>query len=298
MRILSEHDLHDPETFLRGANAAIVKGLPSVRLYQRMTAADRTRAYFLWEVAGEHELREFIERNFPAAAVHRFTLRPIPFVEFPPLITSVFPFSIIRPNGGVIIQGEYFKSKPGEFLLLLSTSGTQLKLTDLQWGDTFAAGVIPAISGVPDQPAFLQIITDEGRVSNEWPVQFTAARAVVLLPGTALTPVACGSGGDDFCYIGSATDPFTVAGGHAMSFGFYSASGTDVYNCSLNNGWVFDHYQWGTQDGIQNGPFGAAPDPDGQAAFTLAISWFFDVFGSASYDISLFAVGPVGVPFT
>jgi hypothetical protein len=52
---------------------------------------------------------------------------------------------------------------------------------------------------------------------------------VVLLPGTTLTPVACGSGGDDFCYIGSDTDPFTVAGGHAMSVGLYSASGTDGY---------------------------------------------------------------------
>ena len=82
-----------------------------------------------------------------------------------------------------------------------------------------------------------------------------------------------------------------------MSVGFYSASGTDVYNCSLANGWVFDHYQWGTEDGIQGGPFGQAPDLIGQAEFTLAISWFFDVFGSSSYDIALFVVGPAGVPF-
>ena len=150
----------------------------------------------------------------------------------------------------------------------------------------------------PDQAAFLQIVTKDGKVSNQWPIQFTATRAIIRIPGTALTPVACGSGGDDFCYIGSDSDPFTVAGGHAMSLGFYSASGTDVYNCSLKNGWVFDHYQWGTQDGIQGGPFGLAPDPVGQSEFTLAISWFFDVFGSSSYDISVFIIGPVGVPYS
>jgi hypothetical protein len=191
-------------------------------------------------------------------------------IEFPPQITAVFLFSIIRPGGGVIIQGEHFQGQPGQFLLLLSASGTQLELTNLQWGDTFAGGIIPPITGVPDQPAFLQIITQDGKASNQWPVQFTASREVALLPGTALTPVACGS--DGYCYVGSATDPFTVAGGHAMGVGLYSGSGTDVYNCTLQNGWVFDHYQWGTQDGIQGGPFGQAPDPVGQAEFTLAIS--------------------------
>lgn len=297
MRILSEHHLHDSEAFLRGANAALIKGLPKFRLYQRMTVADRSRVYFLWEAPGEHELREFIQRDFPPPEVHHFGLWKIPVIEFPPAITSVFPFSVIRPGGGVIIRGEHLRDKPGQFLLLLSVSGTRVELTNLQWGDTFAAGLIPMITGVPDQPAFLQVITEDGKASNQWPVQFTATRVVVLLPGTALTPVACGSGGDDFCYVGSETDPFTVAGGHAMAFGLYSASGTDVYSCFLGNGWVFDHYQWGTEDGVQGGPFGQAPDPVGQAEFTLAISWFFDVFGSASYDISLFVVGPTGVPF-
>ena len=297
MRIFSEHHLRDSEAFLRSANAALIKGLPKFRVYQRLTVADRSRAYFLWEAPSEHGLREFIEREFLLAEFNFFGLWIIPAIEFPPAITSVFPFSVIQPGGGVIVQGEHFQGNPGQLLLLLSASGTQLALGNLQWGDTFAAGIIPMITGVPDQPALLQVVTQDGKASNQWPVQFTATRAVVRLPGTALTPVACGSGGDDFCYIGSDTDPFTVAGGHAMSVGFYSASGTDVYNCSLANGWVFDHYQWGTEDGIQGGPFGQAPDPIGQAEFTLAISWFFDVFGSSSYDIALFVVGPAGVPF-
>ena len=297
MRIFSEHHLHDPEAFFRGANAALIKGLTKFRLYERLTVADRSRAFFVWEAPSEHELREFIEHDFPSIEVQHFNLWTIPFIEFPPVITSVFLFSVIQPGGGVIIQGQNFQAQPGKFLLLLPVSGTQVELTGLQWGDTFAAGVIPPITGVPDQAAFLQVVTQDGKVSNQWPVQFKATRIVVRLPGTALTPVACGSGGSDFCYIGSDSDSFTVAGGHAMSFGLYSASGTDVYNSSLKNGWVFDHYQWGTQNGIQGGPFGQAPDPVGQADVTLAISWFFDVFGSANYDISLFVVGPVGVPF-
>jgi len=298
MRILSEHHVHDPEAFFRGANTALIKGIPKIRLYQRLVAADRSRAFFVWEAESEHQLREFIGEHFPSKEVQRYTLWIIPYIKFLPVITSVFPFSVIQPGGGVIIQGQNFSAKPGQFLLGLATSGRQVDLTNLQWGDTFAAGTIPTITGVPDQPAFLQIITQDGMISNQWPVHFTAARTLVRLPGTALTPVACGNSGNDFCYMGSDTDPFTVAGGHAMSVGFYSASGTDVYNCTLRNGWVFDHYQWGTQDGIQGGPFGQAPDPVGQSDFTLAISWFFDVFGSASYDISLWVVGPVGVPFT
>jgi hypothetical protein len=118
-----------------------------------------------------------------------------------------------------------------------------------------------------------------------------------LCCGTALTPVSCGNGGDDLCYTGSDTDPFTVAGYHAMSLGFYSANGTDVWNCNLSNGWVFDHYQWDAQDGIQGGPFGQAPDPVGQADFTLAISWGFGWFGSSNYELSVFVVGPAGMPF-
>jgi hypothetical protein len=297
MRILSEHKVHHPEKFLHGVNAAVVKGIPKFRLYQRLVVADRSRAFLQWEAASEHELREFIELHIPTDKVHDFHLWVVPIVQFLPLITSIFPFSVIKPGGGVIVQGVNFQSQPGRLLLALNSSGMQLDLTNLQWGDSFAAGTIPMITGVPDQPGFLQVITHDGKASNQWPVQFTATRVVVLLPGTALTPVACGQGGNDFCYLSAGSDPFTAAGGHSMSLGFYSASGTDVSNCTLANGWVFDHYQWGTQDGIQGGPFGLAPDPVGQAEFTLAISWFFDVFGSASYDISIFVVGPAGVPF-
>jgi hypothetical protein len=298
MQILSEHHVHDPEAFLRGLNSALIKGIPKFRLHKRLTPTDQSRFFLLWEAPSEEELRDFIDRNFPPVAIHRFGVWNIHAIEFPPVITAIFPFSVIQPGGGVIIQGNHFQNQPGQFVLHLTQSGMQLELTNLQWGDTFSAGTIPLIAGVPDQPAFLQIITKDGKVSNQWPVQFTATRTVILLPGSALTPVACGSGGDDFCYIGSSSDPFTVAGGHAMSVGFYSASGTDVYNCSLKNGWVFDHYQWGAEDGIQGGPFGLAPDPVGQSDFTLAISWFFDVFGSSSYDISLFIIGPTGVPFS
>lgn len=298
MRILSEHEIHDSEAFRRGVNSALIKGVVKFRLHQRLIPENQSRAYLLWEAPSEEELRDFIDHNFPTPDVHRFGLWNIHAIEFPPIITAIFPFSVIQPGGGVIIQGTHFQDQPGKFQLRLTQSGMQFELSNLQWGDTFAAGTIPMMTGVPDQAAFLQIVTKDGKVSNQWPIQFTATRAIIRIPGTALTPVACGSGGDDFCYIGSDSDPFTVAGGHAMSLGFYSASGTDVYNCSLKNGWVFDHYQWGTQDGIQGGPFGLAPDPVGQSEFTLAISWFFDVFGSSSYDISVFIIGPVGVPYS
>ena len=296
MRILSEHQIHDPEAFFRSANAALIKGLPKFRLQEKHTVA--SRAYFVWEGPSEQELREFIEREFGATGVSLLRMVPERWHPLRPRITGVFPFSIIRPSGGVIVQGINFFASAGQFLLLLSESGTKYELTNLQWANTSVAGVIPwDIAGVPDQPAFLQVIRPDGFMSNEWPVQFTAARVPALLPGTALTPVQCGSGGDDFCYTGSDTDHFTVAGAHAMSLGLYSANGTDVWNCNLKNGWVFDHYQWGANNGINGGPFGQAPDPVGLAEFTLAISWGFGWFGSSNYELSVFVVGPAGMPF-
>jgi len=169
MRILSEHKIHHPEKFLRGVNAAVIKGIPRFRLYQRLVVADRSRAFFQWEAASEHELREFLQRHIPMDKVHDFGLWVIPIVQFLPLIISIFPFSVIKPGGGVIVQGVNFQSQPGRLLLNLNVSGMQLDLTNLQWGDSFAAGTIPMITGVPDQPGFLQVVTHDGKeTSGPW----------------------------------------------------------------------------------------------------------------------------------
>jgi hypothetical protein len=174
MRILSKHQIIDPEAFLLGANAALIKGLPKFRLRDRRTVA--SNAYFVWEAPSEQELREFIERDFAAAGVSLLRIVPEHHPVRPPQITGIFPFSI------TIVQGTRLGDVAGQFWLLLSTSGTKYELTNLQWGNTFAAGVIPwDIAGVPDQPAFLQVIRTDGWVSNEWPVNFTAARVSALL---------------------------------------------------------------------------------------------------------------------
>lgn len=297
MRILTEHHVKEPTVFFPALGRALVKKPPKIRLRERIFSEDRERIFLTWSVRSRDAIEDFITEHIPAEA-HRFEiiviLDPILF----PMITSLFPFSVVQPKGGVIVQGIAFGAQAGKFLLRGAFPGGALELVDLQWGESFAAGVIPWITGVQDQDAFLQIVTKEGRTSNLFPVRFTAAREVRLLQGDALTPVRCGDeGGSDSCYIGGAADPFTVAGFHFAVIWPGSASGQDVYQCTLANGWVFDHYEWNAQNGIQGGPFGQAPDPDGQSAFTVDISWFYDVFGSSNYELSIFVVGPFGVPY-
>jgi hypothetical protein len=296
MRILSDHHLHEPGTFFPALSVALTKGIPKFRSRGRIISEDQKRLLLTWEAPSLHALRDFIGEIIPEAA-HRFTLTSIFDMPGPPLITSVFPFSVIQPNGGVIIQGQNFGSQPGQFLIVGNFPGGQMALTNLQWGDNFAAGVIPWVAGVPDQQAVLQIVTQDGQPSNQVPVTFTAARTVALLPGTAVTPVECGQGGSDLCYIAGDQDPFTVAGAHGTLFWPGGSSGDDVYNVNLANGWVFDHYEWLAQDGINGGPFGLAPDPDELPAFTIDVNWSYGFFGNSNYELAIYVVGPIGMPF-
>ena len=86
-----------------------------------------------------------------------------------PRIDTVFPFSIIRPGGGGIVQGASFGTQPGRFKLKRQ-SGLVTDLTRLEWGDKAIGETIdPNIAGVIDQPATLQIIRSNGNSSNEVP---------------------------------------------------------------------------------------------------------------------------------
>ena len=299
MRILSDHHVPHPDAFYPVLYKALVKAMPALRIRQSLLAENHTRAFILWEAPSAEAVRDFINGVFTDPQAREFSV--FGGITGPltpgPAITSVFPFSVIRPGGGVIVLGTNFRDTPGLFLLKGNFPGGQVNLTDLQWGDTFAGGVIPQVTGAPDQQASLQIVTFDGKSSNLWPVEFTATRQVVLLPGNVLTLIGCGSSG--FGGIDNCLDfgpPHTIEGFHSSTVDS-SADGQDVYQCELQNGWVFDHYAWGVQDGVNGGPFGPEPDPVGKSSFTIDVHWFFDVFSSAYYELSIFVVGPVGVPF-
>lgn len=292
MLILSTHHVRDPRAFLPPLYEALANTSHVVRMRQSLLGEDHTRVSFLWEAASREAVQEFF------VGFAEPTLLPLDIVAIldplpPPVITWIFPFSVIRPRGGVILQGTHFMDQPGELLLLGNFPGGQLSLTDLQWRDTDAAGVIPDVTAVPDQDASLQIITRRGTRSNVLPVKFEANREVALLPHSALKVIYFDEHG-----WGSDSDSYTLDASHFGGLGdFSSGDGHDVYQCTLLNGWVFSHYEWGTRDGVNGGPFGQSSDPVGSSSFTIDVHWFYDVLGSANYQLKIFVVGPAGIAF-
>jgi hypothetical protein len=223
-------------------------------------------------------------------------------VDCAPKITSVFPFSVIKPGGGVIVLGELFGGAryPGQLLLkgLRRWDGApvgDLALEGLSWDDTAVGGTIPWVTGVRDQDATLQVVTKAGHASNEQKVRFTAARAADRLPSRHARVVTCSQASDhsNRCVAGPGTSDLarTLTGEH---IGGSDAYGSDIFYAALQNDWVFDGYEWGYQHGIQGGPLGFHP---GSFQTQLAVNWFHDVLGRADYGLDLYITGPDGVPY-
>jgi len=292
--VRAEHTIPDVDAFQRKIFEVMVNLPAHLQLHERFHSVDHTKEVLVWRADSFEGVKAFVERNFND--VSRFDLIATIGLLPPPRITSVLPFSSIRPGGGVIIQGTDFENQPGELHLVGDFPDGHLTLTGLQWGNTFAAGVIPNVFGVTDQQAYLQIVTRRGQESNFVPASFVAARDIRVLPHSALTVLNCGSG-ELFSSCGVAGSNHTVDGYHASGPGLNSGEGRDVLVCQLKNGWTFDHYEWKYQNGILGGPFGAAPDPAGSGNINLSIAWFYDVFGSAEYSLDVVITGPLGVPF-
>jgi len=273
------------------------KQLPDgMRYCKGLFDADGSRATLIWEVLSPALFDRFVKTS----KVTRYwddwsvVLDPTPY----PIITKVFLFSIIQPGGGVIVGGNNFLAQPGEFRLYSAGfPGGFVNLGALQWGDQFAAGIIPNIVGVQDDPnASLLIVASNGRHSNHWPVRFTARKDVVKVEfdSSAITTVKF-SDAANFANVVTDTRS-TLAGTHVTAY--QSEDDTDIYQFQLKNGWVYDHYEWRVQDGINGGPFGQSPDPVDASSFTVTIHWFADFFGgSADYALDIYVTGPSGVSF-
>jgi hypothetical protein len=302
VHVLVTHTFKSRVQFDRGLFAALRQPPRGIRLRSRVDHEDRKGATLTWQAPSVRALKAFLLGRVKGSLSKGFT--PARFDPTPAVITSVFPFSVIRPNGGVILTGRNFGDYPGQFLLKAAGfKGGSVSLGDLQWGDTFASGIIPNIFGVVDQPARLQIVTADGRLSNEWPCRFTAAREVRVLPGNIFNIALGGNDNYKLFEMGDETTGCTMRIGHfpnvepvANLFG--GDNGTDNAICDLKNGWVYFGYRW-TDDttGINGSPFGPLPEPANEAHIELVVSWFHDTFSSSLYGLIITAIGPVGVPY-
>lgn len=291
---LATHKFKVRAEFDRALFEAMRKAPRGIRIWSRVYHENNREATFTWQARSQEVLKKFFGKIFKGRLMGGIV--PVHFDPDPPMITSVFPFSVIKPNGAVILQGQNFGSFPGQLLLNgPEFPGGSLSLSSLQWGDSFASGVIPNVFGVRDQKATLQIVTSTGRKSNVVAVEFTAAREVRMLTGDVFHGKPSEGG---LLFVGNATTEYTLKVLSSPDSNAFGNSGTDAFECLLKNGWVYFGFAW-TDDtsGINGSPFGPLPEPVNRSDISLFISWFYNSFGSAQYGIRVFAIGPIGVPF-
>jgi hypothetical protein len=239
-----------------------------------------------------------------------------------PTVTSVYPFSVIKPLGGVILQGQHFGSLPGQIWIHLTDyrgNPINLQLEGIQWGDTFVAGSIPYIDGVLKQTATFTIVTQCG-ASTTWEATFTPIIDVlVLIPWERLAcsisiglgvsdscqtsggnhwPIECGLGGPPFT---TGVPPGDLQGWHASGWGGGS-SGYDRFWPSppLQNGWVYDNdtYTISWYD-LGGGSYllVTGVNTSNSATPVLGANWHADACGLVEYSGDMYITGPHGVPY-
>lgn len=242
----------------------------------------------------------------------------------PPKIEQVVPFiSNITPGGSVAVKGSWFGNDQGELWLKGLKKWNGVAYGDVKlaiatepgkdfWKPTSVLGIIPGnITQVKDQPVKLQIKTKAGKWSNEYPVNFIAAKDWVTLKYTdpAVKLISCGTDANlDEC--NGKRDPDdgnwfswscaqTFYGFHYNVWGAIGDDlGTDKFEITVKNGWVIDggkvyvHVDQG--EGYTLGP-GAVPS--NVTSWKPSVSWNVSPNDDLCHGADVYIVGPKGVPW-
>jgi hypothetical protein len=236
-----------------------------------------------------------------------------------PTITSIFPFSVIKPGGSVILEGQNFGNLPGQILIDIPSlhQFAGIPLENVQWGNAFAAGTIPAaISGVPDQEVSFSVVAQCGAVSNSSSAKFTATRDPQLLPFSA---IQCWPGvlaGNDACQgmgqpgwppecgflngtFGLAPPPTGFWGYHVSGWGSGESATDGFYlNAALKNGWVFDsvkNFGWAYVGGGSKAALDWNTSSPGDTSAKVYVDWHADACGLIDFTGDVQIIGPKGL---
>jgi hypothetical protein len=236
-----------------------------------------------------------------------------------PTVTSVYPLSVIKPLGAVILLGQHFGSLPGQFLIHVTNYKGQsidLPLDGVQWGDTFVSGTIPPMSGVLKQQAIFTVIARCG-AWTAWEATFNPLTSWVQIAFEQVTcSTSIGAGPSDRCQNwGNTNYPFEcwvnptyeVAPGEPNSYyGFHASgwgggnSGYDQFWPSppLKNDWGYDSYtlDWYDLGGGSNQTV-TGVNTSNPAAPVLSVNWHVDACGVVEYGGVIFITGPANVPY-
>jgi hypothetical protein len=242
----------------------------------------------------------------------------------PPKIEAVVPFiSNITPGGYVAIKGSWFGNDQGELWLkgLKKWNGVAYGSVKLAiatepgkdfWKPTSVLGVIPGnITQVKDQPVKLQIKTKAGKWSNEYPVNYRAAKDWATLKYTdpAVKLVSCGTDANlDEC--NGKRDPDdgnwfswacaqTFYGFHLNCWGCIGDDlGTDKFEITVKNGWVIDggkvYVHVDSGEGYTLGP-GAVPS--NVTSWKPSVQWNVSSNDDLCHGADVYISGPKGVPW-
>jgi hypothetical protein len=250
-----------------------------------------------------------------------------------PTITSVFALGFSTPGALTLLRGENFGDLPGQVVIHVTDwqgNLVEAQLQNLQWGDTYVAGTVPAITGVPDLEATITVVAQCGAPSNTLQLHFTAARDVADLAYPDPNPkpvnrtfecsISTGSSASDACEnLGGDTFPEecgccapwnqgpqsslpNLVGYHASGWGSGNG-GNDQFRFfpALNWGWVLDStsVDWTTM--VNNG---GTVSVDGSLTTNspvsnprLGVDWNVNACGGIFYLGHMIITGPAGVPF-
>ena len=170
------------------------------------------------------------------------------------------------------------------------------------WSDLqISVRIDPHIVGVPDESAWLIVMSSDGLFSNWLPVNFVATKTTVplaqLLTYAQLTDfgtITCDKAADS---INTCSWDTTL---HSINFynisGAIGTSGVDRYQLSLSNGWTFDSMNLTPLDNSQENVLGAIPTR-GASDLDISVYWNLSgVAGTAEYALHIDVRGPIGVP--
>ncbi len=210
----------------------------------------------------------------------------------------------------IVVFGEKFGPGPGK-LFLEGMFGT-VELPVLEWGSdgAFVSAFVPAgICGVPDHEAAIRVETATGWFSDNWPVQFTAAREVKPLPRDAVQVVSCGTDSNKDCcnsqcdeddddWFSACLSPnSSICGSHMNVWAAIgSDQGTDTYRVDLTGGsWVVEG--WSFNVSVEEGEGWAQFQPGSAHQETVAdfpVAWLVTANDTVIYDSFIYISGPCG----
>jgi hypothetical protein len=257
----------------------------------------------LCKVAGLHEDAGFTQIQERVVAVaDDFTIKARP------TITKGFGGKLQPGNpASFFLGGKYFPRSDAEGNVYIAIDGFWFELEEVQWdpaGNAVAVRVPDSITGVMDQQTVVRIVTlPDLMVSNDWPVEFRAARETRTLTQNELEVVECSDNSNvDHCndvshvdsihYFCGANDNASYSGCHYNAAGFADV-GFDKYRIELKNGWVINTILFSAQGGSVSQTSG---NPVDHSSWVEEIAWSAGWGEMAQYSGFVSIIGPRGIP--